>query len=74
MVMIYTMMCQSPPVPSFIEIHLPVPEKKILFRFLPYNGHGIHLGHVTWTIHANFGSSFLRVLHITFGFDWSNSF
>ena len=28
---------------------------------------GGHLGHVAWTIYINFGSSFLRVLHMKFG-------
>ena len=34
--------------------------------------HGGHLGHVTMTIYINFHSPFLRMLHMTFGFDWPN--
>ena len=35
-------------IPSFVEIGLPVPEKKIFKGFLSYMGmHGGHLGHVT---------------------------
>ena len=45
-------------------------------RFLPYicDGHGGHLGHVTWTIYTNFRSPFPRRLNIKFGFDWPSSF
>ena len=32
--------------------------------------HGGHLGHVTMTIYINFHSSFIRMLHMTYGFDW----
>ena len=39
----------------------------------PY-GHGGHLGHVTWTIYINFGSPFLRMLHMKFGYDWPSGF
>ena len=40
------------------------------------NGHGGHLGHVTWTIYMyiNFRSPFLRMLHMKFGFDWPSGF
>ena len=34
------------------------------------NGHGSHLGHVTWTIYIDFRSPFPRRLHKKFGFDW----
>ena len=30
--------------------------EEYFLRFLPYNGHGSHLGHVTWTIYINFRS------------------
>ena len=43
-------------------------------RFSPYNGHGGHPGHVTWTIYINFRSPFPRRLHIKFGFDWPRGF
>ena len=36
--------------------------------------HGGHLDHVTLTIHINFHSPFLRMLHTKFGFDWSSGF
>ena len=38
--------------------------------FFTIYGHGGHLGHVTWTIYKNLRSSFLRMLHMKFGFDW----
>ena len=44
-------------------------EEDFLKVFTIY-GHGGHLGHVTWTIYANFRSPFPRRLHIKFGFDW----
>ena len=34
------------------------------------NGHGGHLGHVTWTININFLSHCPRRLHMKFGIDW----
>ena len=37
-------------------------------------GQGGHLGHVTWTIYANFRSPFPRRLQINFGFDWLSGF
>ena len=30
--------------------------------------HGGYLAHVTWTMHTNFGSPFLRMLYVKFGF------
>ena len=64
-------MDRSPPLytPRFVEIGPPVPEKKIFEGFFTIYmyGHGGHLGHVTWTIYKNFGSPFLRRLHIEFG-------
>ena len=38
------------------------------------NGHGSHLGHVTWTIYILFLSPFTRRLHMKFGIDWPSSF
>ena len=29
---------------------------------------------VTWTIYTNFGSPFLRTIHMKFGFDWHSDF
>ena len=45
-------------------------KKKI---FVVYS-HGGHLGHVNMTIYANFHALFMRMLHITFGFDWPSGF
>ena len=44
-----TMMGRSPRcyIPSFVEIGLPVPEKKIFEVFFFIYGHGGHLGRVT---------------------------
>ena len=59
---------------SFVEIGPPVLEKMIFEGFLPYNGHGGHLGHVTWISYIHIGSTFLLMLHIKFGFDWPSDF
>ena len=60
--------------PSFIEIGPTATEKKIFEGFLPYMGHGGHLGHVTWIIYIHIGYPFLLMLCIKFGFDWSSGF
>ena len=39
-------------------------------KFFAIYSHCGHLGHVAWTIYTNFRSSFLRMLHMKFGFDW----
>ena len=44
------------------EIGLLVPEK--IFKVFNIYGHDSHLCHVTWTISTNFGSPFIRLLHI----------
>ena len=62
--------------PSFKIIGLLVVEKKILnvcFFFVFYS-HGGNLGHVTWAIHTNIRSPFLRMLHMKFAFDWLSGF
>ena len=41
-------------IPSFVEIGLPVPEKKIFEGFLPYMGRGGHFGHVTSSMSSDF--------------------
>ena len=43
------MMGRSPRcyLPSFVEIGLPVPEKKIFEMFFPLYGRGVNLDHVT---------------------------
>ena len=38
------------------------------------HSHGGHLGHVSWTIYINFRSTFLRMRHMKFGFDWPSGF
>ena len=38
------------------------------------HSHGDHLDHVTWTIYTNFRSTFLRMRHMKFGFDWPSGF
>ena len=48
-------------------------EKNIFKGFTIY-GRGGYLGHVTWTIYANFGSLFLSRSHVKFGFDWPSGF
>ena len=59
--------------PTFVEIHQPVLEKKTFEGFLPY-GRGRHLGHVTQMLRANFCYPYPRRLHIKFGFDWPSGF
>ena len=44
------------------------------FKVFTIYGHGGYLGHVTWTIYINFGSPFLRMLHMKFGIDWTRGF
>ena len=46
--------------------------KESVFKVFAIYSHGGHLGHVTLTIYTNFHSPFLRMLHMTFGFDWRN--
>ena len=59
--------------PSFMEISLPVPEKKIFKGFLPY-GHGGHLGHVTSIMSSDFHFLVLESFHTKFGSDQHSSF
>ena len=62
--------------PSFVETGQQVPEKKIFEEFLPYKGMAaiLVMGHVTWIIYIHIGSPFLKMLHITFCFDWPSGF
>ena len=48
-------------------------EEDFLKLFSIYR-HGSHLGHVTLTIYINFLSTFPRILHMKFGFDWLSGF
>ena len=70
------MMSKSPRcyIPSFVEIGLPSPEKKIFEWVSTIYGHGGHLGHVTQMPRTNFCSPYPRRLHIKFGFDPANGF
>ena len=61
-------------IPSFVEIGLPVPEKKIFKGFLPYMGHGGHLGHVTSIMSSSFHFLVLESFHTKFGSDQHSSF
>ena len=49
-------------------------EKKICKFIFAIYSHDDHLGHVTWTIYANFCSPFLRQFLKKFGFDLPSSF
>ena len=70
------MMGWSPPcyIPSFVEISLPVPKKKIFEGFFTIYGHGGHLGHVTSIMSSNFHSLVPESFHIKFGSDRHSSF
>ena len=52
----------------------PAGSREDFCRVFTINGHGGHLGHLTWTIYINFGSPFPRRLHIKFGFAWPSGF
>ena len=61
-------------IPSFVEIGLPVPEKKILKGFYHIYGHGGHLGHVTCTMSSDFQFLVPESVHTKFGLDRHSSF
>ena len=73
-------------IPSFVEINLSVPEKKIFDRFLPYRGvvaiwscftlygHGGHLGHMTSIMSSDFQFLVPVGFHAKFGSDRHSSF
>ena len=73
--------------PSFVEIDLSVPEKKIFDWFLPFRGllrsswscftiygHGGHLGHVTSIMSSDFHFLVPESFHAKFGSDRHSSF
>ena len=61
-------------IPSFVEIGLPVPEKKIFEGFLPYMGVAAILGHVTSIMLINFHFLVPESFHTKFGLEWLSSF
>ena len=61
-------------IPSFVEIGLPVPEKKIFKVFFTIYGHGGHLGHVTSIMSSDFHFPVLESFHTKFGSDQHSSF
>ena len=60
-------------IPSFMEIGLPVPEKKIFEGFTIY-GHGGHLGHVTSILSSDFHFLVPESFHKKFGSDRHSGF
>ena len=61
-------------VPSFVEIGLPVPEKKISEGFFSIYGRGGHLGDVTSIISSDFCFLVPENFHAKFGSDRHSSF
>ena len=63
-------------IPSFVEIGLPVLEKKISKGFLQctIHGHGGHLGHVTSIMASDFHFLVPESFHTKFGSDRHSSF
>ena len=61
-------------IPSFVEIGLPVPEKKIFEGFFTIYGHGGHLGHVTSIMSSDFHFFVPESFHTKFGADRQSSF
>ena len=72
----HTMMGWRPQcyIPSFVEIGLPVPEKKIFEGFLPYMGRSGHFGHVTSIMSSDFRFLVPESFHTKFGSDRYISF
>ena len=60
--------------PSFVEISLLVPEKKIFEGFFTIYGHGGHLGHVTSIVSSDFHSLVPESFNTKFGSDRHSSF
>ena len=62
-------------IPSYVEIGLLVPKKKIFEGFLPYTyGRGGHLGHVTNIVSSDFHFHVPERFHTKFGSDLHSSF
>ena len=49
-------------------------ENDNFITFLLFYSNGGHHGHETCTIDINFQSHFLKILYMTFSFDWKNWF
>ena len=61
-------------IPSFVEIDLPVPEKKIFEGFFTIYGHGGHLGHVTSMMSSDFHFPVPESFLTKFGLERRSSF
>ena len=61
-------------IPSFVEISLPVLEKKISIGFFHYIKNGDHLGHVTSIMSSDFHFLVPESFHTKFGSDPDSSF
>ena len=59
--------------PSFVEIGLPVPEKKIFKGFFTIYGYGGHLGYVTSIMSPDFHFLVPESFHKKFGSVWQSS-
>ena len=59
---------------SFVEIGPLIQEKKIFEGFLPLNGQGSHLGHVTSIMSSNFHFLVPESFHTKFGSELHSSF
>ena len=60
-------------IPSFVEIGLPVPEKKIVEGFFTIYGRGGHFGHVTSIMSSNIQFLVPKSFHTKFGLEPHNS-
>ena len=61
-------------IPSFVEIGLPVPEKKIFEGVFTIYEHDGHLGHVTSIVSSDFHFLVPESFHTKFGSDRHSSF
>ena len=61
-------------IPSFVEISLPVPEKKIFEGFFTIYRRGGHLGNVTSIMSSDFHFLVPESFHRKFGSDRHSSF